>query len=546
MLHGRRASMVAAGLLGSLACGGGPDDGSQYTEGVADEAESSSSDESSSTSSSSSSSSSDDSSSTSTDESESSTSETGSDESETSQACALDADCAGSPAGELCNPDTGLCVLCLPASVQSCYTGEGGLDVGPCLAGEQACLADGTAFGPCEGEVVPTTELCGDLIDQDCNGVVDDNLDLDQDGWGACDGDCCDILSGNCSDPELVNPGAYEVLGNSVDDDCDGMEDEPAQACDAGLAESSTDPDDFAMAIELCQFTSANPPLPDKVWGVLDAIVKLPNGSPLAHWEQVGLPSNYGPNLPTANDAMVVLSSGWASDTAASAEWGKGWSVVQQAPAAWTMHHGGYLPKNPGCGNNGSTIRDPVMLELTIRAPTNALSFNLDLDFFNAEYPEWVCGQYQDMFVALIDSESDLNPADSNIAIFDDGMGGQYPIGVNLARDSGLFRQCAPSSDFGCQGSGGVQAALACEGVDQLVGTPYGANDPGCNDEHHYSGGATGWLTLHGNVVPGEVFVLRLFVFDAGEGGSGLADALVLLDDWQWELEASAPGVEPQ
>lgn len=83
-------------------------------------------------------------------------------------------------------------------------------------------------------------------------------------------------------------------------------------------------------------------------------------------------------------------------------------------------------------------------------------------------------------------------------------------------------------------------------GVAQLVGTPYGANDPGCGGGHTYSGGATGWLTMSGNVVPGEVFTLRLFVFDAGENGSGLADALMLIDNWQWEVDASEPGVIPQ
>ena len=41
--------------------------------------------------------------------------------------------------------------------------------------------------------------------------------------------------------------------------------------------------------------------------------------------------------------------------------------------------------------------------------------------------------------------------------------------------------------------------------VDQLIGTPYGANDPGCGGGHTYSGGATDWLTMTGNVVPGEV-----------------------------------------
>lgn len=461
--------------------------------------------------------------------------------------CTTDPDCEGSSNGSLCNPDTGLCVVCMPAITQPCYGGQPMTQgVGSCVGGTQTCADDGSGFGECEGDVIPISEICGNQIDDDCNGVLDDNNDLDQDGWGTCDGDCCDFPSGFCLDPELVNPGAYEVYGNDVDDDCDDDYDEVAPTCNAGLAENSNDPDDFARAMELCQFTTIDAAPADKVWGVIDARIALPNGAPLAHWEQVGIPSNYGPNQPPANEAMVVLSSGWASDAAASAEWGQGWGVLQDAPADWLSHHGGFLPKNPGCGQNGKRIRDPAMLEVTVRAPTNALSFAVDVNFFNAEYPEWVCGQYQDMFVALIDGASDLNPVDSNIAIYNDGMGGFYPIGVNLARDSGLFRQCAPASNFGCMGSGGTQQATSCEGMDQLIGTPYGANDPGCGGGHTYSGGATGWLTMSGNVEPGEVFTLKMFVFDAGESGSGLADALVMLDNWRWELEASEPGVIPQ
>ena len=533
------ATLTVHAFACALGCTAGADESPNYTTAEAatldDEADTSGEPESSSSDSDSGSTSS------STDSTSSETTDTSS---ETGTTCTSDGDCIGAPQGELCHE--GACVLCIPGTIEPCYTGPADtIGQGTCVGGTQTCVAEGSGFAACEGEVVPVTELCGNQLDDDCNGTIDDNLDLDNDGWGACDGDCCDILSGNCSDPALVNPGAYEVAGNLVDDDCDGIEDEPTPACDANLIETSTDPDDFAMAMELCQFTTLAPPLADKVWGVIDAQVKLPNGQPLGHWEQVGIPANFGPNQPPANDAMVVLSSGWASDTAASAEWGKGWGVVQQAPAPWLAFHGGYLPKNPGCGQNGSTIRDPAMLELKIRAPTNAQSFEVDLDFFNAEYPEWVCGQYQDMFVALIDSQSLLNPADGNVAIYDDGQA-QYPIGVNLARDSGLFRQCAPNSSFGCQGSGGTLVSSSCEGVDQLIGTPYGANDPGCGGGHTYSGGATDWLTMTGNVVPGEVFTIKLFVFDAGENGSGLADALVLLDNWRWNLEASAPGVNPQ
>ena len=62
-------------------------------------------------------------------------------------------------------------------------------------------------------------ELC-DGLDNDCDGAPHPNeVDADGDGCFICDGDCDDGDSG-------VNPGAEEVPGNGVDDDCDGRVDE--------------------------------------------------------------------------------------------------------------------------------------------------------------------------------------------------------------------------------------------------------------------------------------------------------------------------------
>ena len=66
-------------------------------------------------------------------------------------------------------------------------------------------------------------EIC-DGNDSDCDGIVpEDEADDDGDGWRICEGDCDD---GN---PE-VNPVHPEVPGNGIDDDCDGLTDEPPAA----------------------------------------------------------------------------------------------------------------------------------------------------------------------------------------------------------------------------------------------------------------------------------------------------------------------------
>ncbi len=63
-------------------------------------------------------------------------------------------------------------------------------------------------------------ELC-DGKDNDCNDMIpSDEVDDDGDGYMVCDGDCND----DPLDPSApgINPGAYELPGNAIDENCDG------------------------------------------------------------------------------------------------------------------------------------------------------------------------------------------------------------------------------------------------------------------------------------------------------------------------------------
>lgn len=70
-------------------------------------------------------------------------------------------------------------------------------------------------------------EVCGDSLDNDCDGAVDssfsDGIDLDGDGyvWFLCS------AGYDCNDGDTaIHPGAIEVCGNTVDEDCNGLTDD--------------------------------------------------------------------------------------------------------------------------------------------------------------------------------------------------------------------------------------------------------------------------------------------------------------------------------
>jgi hypothetical protein len=82
---------------------------------------------------------------------------------------------------------------------------------------------------------VAPAELC-DGVDNDHNGLVDEGFDRDADGFVACS---LGQVAADCDDHDSkVNPGAIEVCGDSLDNDCDEFTDETA--CSVALRDATT------------------------------------------------------------------------------------------------------------------------------------------------------------------------------------------------------------------------------------------------------------------------------------------------------------------
>jgi hypothetical protein len=63
--------------------------------------------------------------------------------------------------------------------------------------------------------------------DNDCNGIVDDPyLDLDGDGYTESEGDCNDADPADDPSAASMSPGAAEVCGDGIDNDCNGLIDD--------------------------------------------------------------------------------------------------------------------------------------------------------------------------------------------------------------------------------------------------------------------------------------------------------------------------------
>jgi len=381
-------------------------------------------------------------------------------------------------------------------------------------------------------------------------------LDQDHDGWTACDGDCCDA-PGSCGgvDPALVNPGAFEVVGNGVDDDCDGQTDN-VTVCDNGtLASNSADPLDYARAMDLCSFTFEAPSLAARRWGVLGGGFSLADGTGSPAALSRSIRPNFGSGaVPQSGTRLAVLSTGSAAAPGQvnppyiAPEGGQSNGTSSNPPPDWVAAHGGSVPPSaPNCPFPIGNAVDPILLKLRLRVPTNARSFSVRAALLSSEFPEWVCSQYDDYFVTLIDSflppPATPNPADKNLAIFDPGTppGTVYLVGSGLAYvDAALFHECQ-NGPVACSSPGSGTNIHVCTDITQLTGTGFDLGSSGC-EGGDLVGGGTGWATISGNVTPGETIELRFAVWDSGDG---LYDTDVLLDSFQWSTAEAVPGTTP-
>lgn len=333
-------------------------------------------------------------------------------------------------------------------------------------------------------------------VDDDCNGVVDEPwMDVDGDGFSEAGGDCDD------AQPE-INPDALEFTGNNADDDCDGVVDEALQPCDGGALDANN-PLDYALAMGLCN---------GEVEGASFVTGQAATRSIVTSYGSYNGPMN----VPTEGSRFVHLSSGRADSSTKNSGYGFDGST---GGGCTSFPHPQPLGDPGACGDaDPSTVCDKTEVQLQIRVPSNANSFTYQFQFFSAEYMTYRCTIFDDTFLALLSSQALNGGAPTNISFDTNGN----VISVN----TGFFEICyddlSPSPPNIC----------STDPVAPLAGTGFASG----------SAGATRPLTTTSPVVPGELITLRFVIFDEGDDQ---LDSSVVIDNFQWSLDpADGPSTE--
>jgi hypothetical protein len=313
------------------------------------------------------------------------------------------------------------------------------------------------------------------------------NADYDHDGYTPAQGDCDD-------DAPLVNPGAMEIVGNGLDDDCDGVIDEIEPPCPPSLGAS--DATALASALDQCDPRFL---LGASLAGPSDVRARL-------------VTAKFGSLPNKAGGSMALLSTGLALDKSASS------FVEPQDGTILAMNNNWPNPEPtllgaPSCmSQQPQSVNDYTELVLSLRAPTNAWSLSFQLQFFSAEFPEFVCSRYNDELLVEMQSPHEF-PTATNIS---------YDLAKNpITVNNSFFTVCQNDTHK-------PQTQHCTRPVSQLVGTGYEDTDFTLNAP---IGGSTDWLTTTAPVTPGELISLRFIIFDEGDH---IYDSAVLIDNLQW------------
>ena len=339
-----------------------------------------------------------------------------------------------------------------------------------------------------------------------------------------------------------VNPGAYDVPGDHVDEDCDGTADDEPTDCDGALGVATASGEEGARAIDLCRTTTEGATGKQRTWGVISSDYVLPDGTTtLALYPETAittakaeanfelgfgiLPAFGSLNHVQAGSRMLALSTGTArqpTDPGYQPVAGFTKEYTSGAPA-------GFPGSTPACpGVSFGAANDGAALRIVLRVPTNATSFSFDSNFFSYEFPEYVCSAYNDTYVVVMTPSPPGEPASANGNIAFDAMG-------NIISVNAVFFRCASRPRRRDRSPGKLHVRLP-RGPWEADGNRLRDRSDGSHAVRDHA--STDWLTTSISVagLAGHDITLLFAIWDSTDGNY---DSTVLIDHFDW---SAAPG----
>ncbi len=417
--------------------------------------------------------------------------------------------------------------------------------------------ASGSGFGGDSGTTHSSSHASGSTgTSATASGSSESSLgplctDCDHDGYTVAQGDC------NDNDP-LINPDAYDFIGDNIDNDCDGVIDDPVVVCNTIPVMAPGTPLDFARTADLCGQKAPThtgkpfDPVINAVWGEVSGY-----GTGQTLWtsmtkpEQISIVSSFGGNKPQLGPTMFGLSNGPWGATAprtSPALDPVGFNLTD-ACSDIPLLGDDCLALTGNMSASGVSVQDWAELTLYIAVPVNVGGMTFDFSFFSSEFNQWWQSSANDAFFALVTSDTIKG---ANVAKDSHGFAitvnsGFFELCPEFPGPSGVEENQALEQCVGLDGSSAVPGTLAGTGYDGAGSSldAAGATDTvlSVEGQEYVYGGGTGWLTASFPVTPStattaQKLELRLVIMDTFDG---IKDSMVVIDHFTWLPPSAAP-----